>query len=104
MNFDDIKTFIMVLLALCGAISVIGGAIKLIRDWKKESKITVHDTILKDHEQRLRKVEDVTKEQDGFTKVLCNSVLALVSHEINGNSKDKLESAQKELQDFLIQK
>lgn len=104
MNFDDIKTFVIVLLALCGSISVIGGAIKLIRDWKKESKITIHDTILKDHEQRLRKVEDKTKEQDGFTKVLCNSVLALVSHEINGNSIDKLESAQKELQDFLIEK
>lgn len=104
MKFDDIVTFCMVLLALCGGISVIGGAINLLRNWKKESKLTLHDTVLKDHEQRIRRVEDATKEQNGFTKVLCNSVLALVSHEINGNSIDKLESAQKDLQDFLINK
>ena len=104
MKYDDIVTFAMVLLAICGAINLIGGVINLFRNWKKESKLTVHDTILKDHELRLRKVEDATREQDGFTKVLCNSVLALVSHEINGNSLSKLKDAQKELQDFLINK
>lgn len=104
MSYNQIETFFIVLLALCGAISVVGGAINLIRNWKKESKLTAHDTILKDHEVRIRKLEDNSKEQDHFTKVLCNSVLALVSHEINGNSLDKLAAAQKELQDYLINK
>lgn len=104
MTFDSIKTFFIVLLALCGAISVIGGAINLIMNWKKESKITKHDKTLQDHETRIKKLESDSEGQESFTKVLCNSVLALVSHEINGNSHDKLEKAQEELQDFLINK
>lgn len=104
MTFDSIKTFFVVLLALCGAISVIGGAINLIMNWKKESKITRHDKTLQDHETRIKKLENDSEGQESFTKVLCNSVLALVSHEINGNSHDKLEKAQEELQKFLINK
>ena len=104
MTFEEIKSFFVVLLALCGAISVIGGAANLIINWKKESKIARHDLALKDHEVRIRKLEDNSVEQNSFTKVLCNSVLALVSHEINGNSLTKLEEAQKELQEFLINK
>ena len=104
MNFEEIKTFFIVLLASCGAISVIGGAINLLLNWKKESKVTLHDKALKDHELRIRKLEDDSKDQEEFTKVLCSSVLALVSHEINGNSIDKLEHAQEELQHFLVNK
>jgi hypothetical protein len=104
MAYNDIKTFFVVLLAICGAVSVIGGAVNIILNWKKESRITRHDLAIKDHETRIRKLEDNSRSQDSFTKVLCNSVLALVSHEINGNSVDKLKTAQEELQDFLINK
>lgn len=104
MTFEEIKTFFIVLLAICGAISVIGGAINLLLNWRKESTVTKHDKALKDHEIRIRSLENNSKEQDSFIKVLCSSVLALVSHEINGNSIDKLKDAQKDLQDFLVNK
>ena len=100
----DIEIFFIVLLAICSSITTIGGAINLIRNWKKESKVERHDEEIKDHEVRIRALENKTKEQDDFIKVLCNSILALVSHEINGNSLDKLREAQKDLQDFLINK
>lgn len=101
---SDIETFFIVLLAICGAITTIGGAINLLKSWKKESKVERHDEEIKDHEIRIRALENKTKEQDDFIKVLCNSILALVSHEINGNSLDKLREAQKDLQNFLINK
>lgn len=108
---SELQTFFIVLLAICGGITTIGGAINLLFNWKKGSRVSQHDEKLKehdnefkDHETRIRTLEDKTKEQDSFIKVLCNSILALVSHEINGNSKDKLRDAQKELQDFLINK
>lgn len=104
MKYEDIQTFFMVLFAICGAVSVIGGAVNIILNWKKESKVSRHDLALKDHEMRIRKLEDNSRSQDSFTKVLCNSVLALVSHEINGNSIDKLETAQEELTEYLINK
>ena len=104
MSFEHIKTFFIVLFAICGVITTLGGTINMIAKWKKESKIEMHDKAIKDHESRIRKLEDTSHDQDSFTKVLCNSVLALVSHEINGNSVKKLEDAQKELQEFLINK
>lgn len=99
---NEIQTFFVVLLAICGAITTLGGVINLFLNWHKQSRITRHDEVLKDHEIRIKDLEEKTKDQDGFIKVLCNSILALVSHEINGNSTEKLKDAQKELQDFLI--
>lgn len=99
---NEIQTFFVVLLAICGAITTLGGVINLFLNWHKQSRITRHDEALKDHEIRIKDLEEKTKDQDGFIKVLCNSILALVSHEINGNSTEKLMDAQKELQDFLI--
>lgn len=101
-KLSELETFFVVLLAICGAVTTIGGAINLLFNWKKQSRVERHDGEIKDHERRIQKLEEKTDEQDGFIKVLCNSILALVSHEINGNSKDKLKGAQKELQDFLI--
>lgn len=99
---NEIQTFFVVLLAICGAITTLGGVINLFLNWHKQSRITRHDEVLKDHEIRIKDLEEKTKDQDGFIKVLCNSILALVSHEINDNSTEKLKDAQKELQDFLI--
>lgn len=101
-GLNEVQTFLIVLLAICGAITTIGGAINLLLNWKKQSKVERHDMEIKDHEKRIQKLEEKTEDQDGFIKVLCNSILALVSHELNGNSADKLRDAQKELQDFLI--
>lgn len=101
-SLTEVQAFFIVLLAICAAITTIGGAINIINNWRKESKVERHDKEIKDHEIRIRDLEEKTRDQDGFIKVLCNSILALVSHEINGNSTDKLRDAQKDLQDFLI--
>lgn len=37
-------------------------------------------------------------------KAICRGILALLSHEINGNSVEKLRSAQSDITDFLIEK
>lgn len=102
MKYDDIVTFVMVLLALCGAISIIGNTINLLRNWKKESKLLAHENQLQNHENRIKVLEESKSNQEEYIKVMCNTVLALVSHEINGNSIDKLQHAQEELRAFLI--
>ena len=35
-------------------------------------------------------------------RVMCRGILALLSHEINGNSDDKLKASQQEITDFLL--
>ena len=37
-------------------------------------------------------------------KVVCRALIAMLSHEINGNSVDKLKDAMTELQDYLIER
>ena len=37
-------------------------------------------------------------------RVLCRGILALLSHELNGNSDDKMKASQQEIMDYLIDK
>lgn len=103
-EMKTVQDFFIVLMALLGFVSVVGGIIDMFKNWHKESKIQSHDKVLHDHEERLRKLEDETQEQDAFIKVLCQSMLAIISHEINGNSVDKLKKAETDLQNFLVNK
>ena len=41
--------------------------------------------------------------EDG-NKVICRALMAILSHDINGNSKDKLEKAYAELNEYLIER
>ena len=45
----------------------------------------------------------ITAIEEG-NKVLCQGIVALLSHEINGNSIDKLRQAQTDLTNYLINK
>ena len=81
------------------------------KKWYSETKINRNAEMLKDHENRISKVENTIKdfetklsERDSFSKVMCNVMLALLSHSINGNSIDKLKEAKEELEDYLINK
>lgn len=47
--------------------------------------------------------EEIDALKDG-QKAICRGVLALLSHEINGNSIDKLKEAYAELTDYLIER
>lgn len=42
--------------------------------------------------------------QEEGQRVICRGILALLSHEINGNSVEKLKDAQKGITDYLIEK
>lgn len=103
-NFAQIQDFFIVLLAIFGFIATIDKTFNIFKNWHKESATTKHEDILQDHENRLNKLENKTKEQDNFIHILCSSILAIVSHEINGNSIEALQKAKKELEEFLINK
>ena len=75
------------------------------RSKKNEGRIkNIEDRITTNIEPRIIKLERRTNEQESFIQVLCSSLLAMISHEINGNSKDKLEKAKTELEEFLIKR
>ena len=102
LTFVQIKDFIVVLLAIAGAIVLLGNVVKTIRDWRKPNsdlntwKEGVDRKLANDNE-RLKAIED-------GNKVVTRGVLALISHELNGNSNDKLQKSQAEITNYLIDK
>lgn len=103
-DFVQIQNFFIVLMAILGFIAVLGGIVNMLIKWNKESRSKKNEERLDNVEKRVEKLESKTNEQESFIQVLCSSLLAMISHEINGNSKDKLEKAKAELEKFLISK
>ena len=99
-TLPQIKDTALVILAFAGIIVLIGNMIKVIKEWRKPQtdlktwQKSVDDRLKSDHE-RLKSMED-------GNKVVCRGILALLSHEINGNSIDKLKASQSEMTNYLI--
>ena len=115
MNNIDLNIYlqntITIVLAVAGLITAIGGAFTFIKKWASETKASKCQQTLDDHEKRIiantTKIELLEKKsnkQDQFTEVLCNSLLALLDHSINGDANKHLISAKEELENFLIKK
>ena len=97
---EMLMTFLVVAAALIGFVLLIWQLVDKIRaarkpnqdlsNWQRET-----DEKLKRDKERLDVLED-------GNKVICRGILALLSHEINGNSTDKLKASQSEITNYLI--
>ena len=99
------------LLALCGAISTIGGAVEKIAKAVKAAKAPndQQNARLQDLEARMATVErkldsdklhlDRIDADNRFTQL---ALLALLDHGIDGNNIDQMQHAKEELQQHLI--
>jgi hypothetical protein len=106
MNINEI---ISLVLMIAGLITAVGGAIAVIKKWISDSKPSKHEEIIKEQSEQIRKLDErisvlemSNRKQDKFTNAMCSSMLALLEHNINGNSIEKLKEAKEELQEFLI--
>lgn len=92
---NDITTFLWVgaaLVAFALAVWALIDRIKKASGWRREVK-----TMLDRDKRRIDGLEE-------GNKAICRGVLALLSHEINGNSVDKLRDAQTGLTNYLIER
>ena len=97
---DMLMTFLIVAAVLIGFILTIWSLIDKIRAARKPKTDLEHwqietDAKLKNDKERLDVLED-------GNRVICRGILALLSHEINGNSTDKLKASQSEITNYLI--
>ena len=96
----QVTDFWIVLLAIFAFVILLGNVIKTIKDWRKpqndlEEWRTSVDNKLRNDNDRLKAMED-------GNRVICRGILALLSHEINGNSVEKLKESQSEMTNYLI--
>ena len=69
-----------------------------------DQKLANDNALIKSHTRALEEHHEQIKAIEAGNKVLCRGILALLSHEINGNSNDKLKASQQEITDYLIDK
>lgn len=101
-NVVQIKDFVIVLVALAGAVVLIGNVIKTFKDWRKPANDL--DTWRRNVDQKLdNDNKRLTSIEEG-NKVVTRGLLALISHELNGNSNDKLMASQSEITNYLIER
>ena len=62
-----------------------------------KTRLDAHERQFANHGKQIGAIEE-------GQKVLCRGILALLSHEINGNSDDKLRASQSEITNYLIDK
>ena len=110
-TFDGLKTAALVILALFGAVATIGKGLDVLHGWRKpradkdettSRELAEHRQLLDNDKRRLDGHEAQLGELRRMEQVQCVAMKALLSHEINGNSVDKLRLANDQLDAFLI--
>ena len=88
------------ILALCAFVTAIWGVYKIIKEVRKpsddlKSKVETHDKLLESDNRRLNEVEQ-------SNKLILQSLLVIVNHEISGNGIEAMKKQRDELQEFLV--
>ena len=102
LTFAEIKDFAIVAIAIMGFVILLGNVVKTIKEWRKPSMSGQEwqrevDRKLDNDNRRIESLEE-------GNKVICKALIALLSHEINGNSNDKLQKALESLNEYLIER
>lgn len=95
-----------IFIAMCGSIATVAGAVAIIYNIHQKAKQpdTERDEALKHHSELLDNDNKRLKELEDSNKVLMQSMLALLSHAIDGNNTEDLKDARDELQKYLIRR
>lgn len=102
LQLADWQSALLVYLAVCAAVVLVGNAFKAIRDWRKPS--TDESAMVTDHERRIAKLEEINKQRDTESAIIMRSLLAVLSHIINGDAVQDIVDSQKEIQNYLIKR
>lgn len=96
-------TFIV---GLGGAGAIIISIIKWLQkpDSTRDEKLNKHQELLESDNKRLKELEEWKKENDEAQRFIMRSLLAIMSHELDGNHTAGLSKARDDLQEYLIRR
>lgn len=99
-TFDSLTTTIVVILAICGAINVIGATVKLIKElFRPQTNVRV---MLENDKRRLDNHDKAIDALQEGQKVTCKGVQALLNHELHNGNATEMQEASAELNKWLI--
>lgn len=100
LTLEQVRDFVIVLAALLAFIVLIWNAVKAFREWRKPADDL--QSWRRDVDQKLNRDNDRLNDLEKSDRVILRGINAMLSHEINGNSKEKLLESQKEITNYLI--
>lgn len=91
---------------LGGAGAIIASIIRWMRkpDTDRDEKLKGHAEMLDNDNKRIKELEKEQKEMKEAQQVLMKSMLALMSHAIDGNHQEELKLARDDMQDYLLRR
>ena len=99
-TLQQLRDTVIVILVVMTFLVLLGNVIKTIKGWKQP-----HDDLeewRRDVDEKLNSDNGRLNDLEEGNKVICRGILAMLSHEINGNSDDQLIASQKEITNYLI--
>lgn len=113
LTFEQLIGAVVVILIFVGAYSTLMNAIRTAREEKRlknspitelQGRVSRHDELLQKDKDRLDSIEARIGDMGTESTIMLRGVRALLSHEVNGNSTDKLEASLSEIDDYLIRR
>lgn len=111
LSYQQLIGAIAVILILLGAYNTVMGAIKTHREEKKlrdspvnqlKERVDRHDELFAKDKDRLDAMDVRMQDMGQQSTIMLRGVRALLSHEVNGNSDDKLRNSMSEIDEYLI--
>ena len=105
-TFAQLAGLAALVLVLVGAYNTIMSAVKNYREEKKrkDAPVSTLEEQVKQHEERLKKDHERLNDLEGSNRIIMRALMAMLSHEINGNSDEKLKDSYDEIQRYLLEK
>ena len=90
------------ILALCAFITAIWGVYKIVKELKKPNEdlheeVERHSRLLDSDNKRLDEIEQ-------SNKMILQTLLVIINHDITGNGIDKMKDTRDKLQEYLIER
>ena len=101
---DSLFLAFLVVLALLGAYTTIMNAVKTYREEKqrKDAPVNTMEQQVRNHDEQLQREHERIEDLEESNRIIMRALMALLSHEINGNSDDRLRASFDEIQAYLI--
>ena len=105
-TFEKLVGLLAVALVLIGAYNTIMGAIKTHREEQNRRNAPMNglEEQVKKHDERLQKDHERLNDLEEANRIQMRALMAMLHHEIDGNSVDGLKRSYDEIQKYLIEK
>ena len=106
LTFSQVVGGMVVILILVYIYNTVMAAVKTHREerLRKTQPVNSMEAIIREHEEKLKRDYERLNELESGNRIMMRAMMAMLSHEINGNSDDKLKLSYDEIQKYLIER